>query len=294
VNEIDDIKRAFEPYYTSTIISEGTDINTLNDLRSAIFAVYQFDDHVLDGFVALIDPFAEEIHEKANSFLDEVANRIIEELPKGSEGDVVQEDKYGEFLSIANMYIKRYPYLAGVLGYSDISHEKLYLLLKYLLKKLPRDPKKPLIEILKYIDMDSVRVVRKLQSSVTLSPEGGDVRQEEIIPGAPLAEIEDVLSQIIQDVNKRWGVDFGPEQQQTLSTMSEELASNEDLQNVVSNNVKQNAEIHFGGIFENKVDDQFDRDRKLWEQLTNNKELRTYVQKSMFKFIFEKVLALRE
>ena len=294
INEVDDVKRAFEPYYTSTIISEGTDINALNELRSALFAIYQFEDNVLDGFVALIDPFAEEIHEHANAFLDEIANRILEELPRGSNGDVIQDDKYGEFLSIANVYIKRYPYLAGVLGYSDVSHEKLYLLLKYLLKKLPRDPRKPLIEILKYIDMDSVRVVRKLQTSVTLSPEGGDVKQEEIVPGVPFPETEDVLSQIIHDVNKRWGVDFGPEQQQTLSTMSEELASDEGLQNVVSNNVKQNAEIHFGGIFEEKVDDQFDSDRKLWEQLTNNKELRQYVQNRMFKYIFDKVLALRE
>ena len=99
---------------------------------------------------------------------------------------------------------------------------------------------------------------------------------------------------IIQDVNKRWGVDFGIEQQKTLTTMSEEMASDDLLQNVVSNNTKQNSEIHFEGIFENKVDDQFDRDRKLYEQLMNNKDLRKYVQKSMFKFVADKILALRE
>ena len=138
VNEVAEIKEAFEPYYTTTIISEGTDINALNDLRTALFAVYQIGEEVLDEFVSLIDPDAEEIHERANSFLDNLAIEIIDELPHDSSGDILEEDKYGEFLSVGNMYLKRYPYLAQVLGYSDLKHEKLYLLLKYLEKTTQR------------------------------------------------------------------------------------------------------------------------------------------------------------
>ena len=294
VNEVAEIKEAFEPYYTTTIISEGTDINALNDLRTALFAVYQIGEEVLDEFVTLIDPDAEEIHERANSFLDNLAKEIIDELPHGSSSDMIEEDKYGEFLSIGNMYLKRYPYLAQVLGYSDLKHEKLYLLLKYLLKKLPKDPKKPLVEILKYVDVDSVRVVRKLQTRIELLSQAGDVRDEEIIPQTPIEEKEDPLSQIINDVNKRWGVDFGPEQQKTLNTMGEELATDESLQNVVANNVRQSSELEFKGVFNGKVDDQFEVDRKLWEQLMNNPELNKYIEKKMFKYVADKILALRE
>lgn len=295
VNEIDDIKQAFEPYYVSTIISEGTDINALNNLRQALFAVYPFEDSVLDGFVTLIDPSAEEIHQNANSYLDIIAKKIVDELPHGSEGDIVAEDKYGEFMSIGNVYTKRYPYLAQVIGYSDISHEKLYLLLKYLLKKLPKDPRKPLIEILKYIDMDSVRVVRKIQSSITLLPETGDVHQDEIVPGAPFEEAEDLISQIIGDVNKRWGLDFGEEQQKTLDAIGEELVSDEEAKNVVYNNSSMQAVGRwFHKPFENKVFDKYDTDRKLFETLSNNKELNEYIEKKMLRFVVDKVLALRE
>ncbi len=295
VNEVDDIKQAFEPYYTSTIISEGTDINALNDLRQALFAVYNFSDEVLDGFVALIDPNAEEIHQNANAFLDKIAKQIIAELPHKSNGDVIVEDKYGEFLSIGNVYTKRYPYLAQVVGYSEVSHEKLYLLLKYLLKKMPKDPKKPLIEILKYVDMDSVRVVRKLQSSITLSPETGDVHQDEIVPGVPFEETEDLISQIIGDVNKHWGLDFGEDQQKTLNSIGEELVSDEEAQNVVYNNSSMQAVGRwFHKPFENKVFDKYDTDKKLYETLANNKELNEYIEKKMLRFVVDKVLALRE
>jgi len=291
VNEVDEIKRAFEPYYTTTIISEGTDINALNDLRSASFAIYQIEDGVLDDFVSLIDPEAEKIHEQANAFLDNLAKKIIAELPHG-EG--AEENRYSEFLSIGNMYLKRYPYLTQVLGYSNIAHEKLYLLLKYLLKKLPKDPKKPLVQILKYVDMDSVRVVRKIKTSVDLLAKTGDVRDEEIIPGPVIEEKEDPLSQIVRDVNKRWGVDFSEKQQKTLDNMGDELVTDENLQNVVVNNVRQNAEIEFEKIFDDKIDDQFDVDHELWQKVRNNKELHKYLEKKMFKYITDKIFALRE
>ncbi len=295
VNEVDDIKRAFEPYYTSTIISEGTDINALNDLRQALFAIYPFSDEILDSFVTLIDPEAEEIHQNANAFLDVIAKQIVDELPHGSEGDIIAEDKYGEFLSIGNVYTKRYPYLAQVVGYSEVSYEKLYLLLKYLLKKLPKDPRKPLIEILKYVDMDSVRVVRKIQSSITLISETGNVHQEEIIPGPPLEETEDLLSKIIGDVNKRWGLDFGEEQQKTLDSIGKELLNDGEAQNVVyNNNSMQAVGRWFHKLFENKVFDKYDTDKKLFETLANNKELNEYVEKKMLRYVVDKVLALRD
>ena len=287
VNAVDEIQKAFEPYYTTTIISEGTDINALNDLRRSLLNLYNIEDMQLDEFITYINPNEESIHEKANTFLDKIAQDIIQELPRQVE------DKYGGFLSIGNMYVKKYPYFAQVLGYSDVSHEKLYLLLKYLLKKLPKDPKKPLIQILKYIDMDSVRVVKKIQASIKLPNQLSDVKEQYIIPGAPIEEIEDPLSEIIKDVNKRWGMDFGKEQQETLNKMGEELSSDEDLQNVVTNNVHQNAEIHFNEVYENKVDDQFDFDRKLYEKLRNNKDLNTYIAKKMFKYVADKIFSLR-
>ena len=295
VNEVEDIRQAFQPYYTSTIISEGTDINALNDLRSGLLNVYPITDEMLNNFVGMIDPDAEEIHQNTNAFLDDIAEQIASNLSHGSKEDVITEDKYGEFLSIGNVYTKRYPYLAQVVGYSEVSHEKLYLFLKYLLKKLPKDPKKPLIEILKYVDMDSVRVVRKIQSSITLAPVTGDVHQKEIVPGTPFEEAEDLISQIIGDVNKRWGLDFGEEQQKTLDSIGEELISDEEAQNVVyNNNSMQAVGRWFHKPFENKVFDKYDTDKKLYETLANNKELNEYIEKKMLRYVVDKVLALRE
>lgn len=295
VNEIQDIKEAFEPYYTTTILSEGTDVNTLNDLRRELNTIYEIRAQALEDFVELLDPESETIHADANAFLDEVATQI-KLLDHGidMESDSPTDNDYGKFLAIAGSYVKRYPYIAQVIGYSDISHEKLYLFLRYLLKKLPSDPRRPLNDIVRYLDLSSVRVVQKIKSKIQLQSGIGDIKEENPIPGAPTIEIQDILSKIVQDVNKRWGVDFGSEQQKTLTEMSNDLAKNEELQDVVTNNTRQNASVHFEGIFGEKVDDQFDYDRKLWEQLTNNKDLREYIEKKMFSFVSERIRKNRE
>jgi len=143
--------------------------------------------------------------------------------------------------------------------------------------------------------MDSVRVVRKIQASIALSAETGDVKQEEIVPGAPIEEAEDLLSQIIGDVNKRWGLDFGEEQQRTLDSIGKELVNDEEAQNVVyNNNSMQAVGRWFHKPFENKVFDKYDTDKKLFETLANNKELNEYIEKKMLRYVVDKVLAIRE
>ena len=115
VNETDDIKKGFEPYYTSTILSESTDINALNDLRTALFGIYTIEDKVINDFIQLIDPEEDQIHEQANAFLDNIAKKIVE----------LEEEAYKQFLAIAGTYVKRYPYLAQVLGYSGNASENV-------------------------------------------------------------------------------------------------------------------------------------------------------------------------
>lgn len=291
VNTAEEIKKAFEPYYITTIISEGSDLNTLNDLKTSLLKLYEIDNFTLDKFIEQIDPEKEEIHEKANTFLDNLVKNIIEEL----RDDLENDNKYKEFCYLVNQYVKNYPYFSQVLVISDLYFEKLYLLLKFLIKKLPKDPKNPPLQISKFIDMDTVRVVKKIKISIKLEDKVSEpLPPQSISPIFFNEDLEDPLSQIISDVNKKWGTDFGKDQQKTLDKISTELISNEEIKNVITNNVKQNAKIHFKEVYEEKIDDQFESDRKLWMKLRNNQELNNYIAERMFKFVADKIFSLRD
>ena len=176
------------------------------------------------------------------------------------------------------------------MNYSDISLEKLYLFLKYLIKKLPKDTTGGPLDILNLLDLEDIRVVKKMSGSIVLDEITSDILDKDGDgEGKKKDEDVDILSNIIKAVNKQWGAEFGEQQQKTLSTMAEELASDEEFEHVVKNSSKHGASLKFEGSFRNKYDDQFESDYKLWEQLTNNPDLRKFVKNKMFDYVLEKV-----
>jgi type I restriction enzyme R subunit len=68
VNETEDIKDSFQPYYTTTILSEATEPNILYDLQRDILAYKLFDEREITAFVDMwhrnVSPG------ELNSFLD--------------------------------------------------------------------------------------------------------------------------------------------------------------------------------------------------------------------------------
>jgi len=287
VNAFDDIQRAFNPYYTGTILSEGVDVGMLGDTRRELFDLFKIDDRELDKFVEILSQKEHEDrrHELVNSFLDKLANEI---------SDSLDEESYENYKTKLHFYLWLYPYIAQVITYSDVSHEKLFILLDPLAKKLSKKRKEKPFPVEKYVDLKTLRIVRRYSGSISLDPAVEELVNEVEIPEANLEEDEIVsLSEILDGLNKRWGADFGQQQQKTLEELSKELADDETLQSVVKNPSNQMAstKIVFDHKFEDKINETYDRDDKLFMKLVNNQELRSYVENQMFKYVHGIVLA---
>jgi type I restriction enzyme R subunit len=162
---------------------------------------------------------------------------------------------------------------------------------------LPRQKQEDLAEIFDYIDLDTVKVVQSIYSEISLGDHNGDIKEDLTIGGGhgSFNSGDSIsISQLVRDVNKRWGIDFGEAQQETLEKMTEELTENEDLQEVIRKNSSENAEMFFKEPFEDIVNNQFETDNKLWMQLNNNNDLKGFVMKKMFKIVKDKVYGLFE
>jgi len=287
VNAFDDIQRAFNPYFTGTILSEGVDVGMLGDTRRELFELFKIDDSELDEFVSILSKkeFENRRHELINSFLDRLANEISESL---------DDDSYQNYKTKLHFYLWLYPYIAQVINYVDVKHEKLFILLHPLAKKLAKERKEKPFPIEKYVDLKTLRVVRKHSGSIALDPAVEELVNELEIPEADLEEDEIVsLSEILDGMNKRWGADFGQKQQETLEKLSNELAGDETLQNVVRNpsNQESGAKIVFEHKFDDKINETYERDDKLFTKLMNNPDLRRHVESAMFRYVHGRMLA---
>ena len=200
-NKVDDIKEAFEPYYTTTILSRETDVNKLNDLQDDLDKeqLYHRDD-VAEFFKHYYAKDAD------RSRLDPIIDRVAADF----EAELDQERQIA-FKSNAKSFVRTYSYLAKLLDFNNPYWEMLWLFLKHLIPKLRIEDNEAEENILEAIDLDSYRVTRLGTSKVTLADMGGVVEPIPVKIGGLKPEAEyDTLKNIVTVFNHRFGdIDWG-------------------------------------------------------------------------------------
>jgi len=281
-NTTKDIKDAFDEYYTTTILSEGLDVNIINDTVAEIDSIYKISDEDLNELVDNIQVKDEkQMHQLINSQLDKIVEDVLR----------LDDEKILELRSKMSFFIKLYPYAESVFAYKIERHERLYWFVRYLLKKLPREKRAPL-NIASFLDAENIKIVLKeRKKEVELDSDDSDIFQEASIPGGGGDEGEiDLLEEIIKKANEEWGAEFGKEQVKTLEKMQTDFKKDEDLQNTISvnKNRKNVVSVKFENVFDKKLNEQYDLDKILWEAISGNRELKDYVRSKMLDSLYMK------
>ena len=194
-NEAEDIKEAFKPYYTATVLSEATDPNKLNDLQEDLDEAQVYTPEDVDRYFESLSTGAE------RSVLDPQLDAIVsifENLP---------DEAKIEFKSKAKSFVRTYNYLSKIINFEKVYWEKLYWLLKGLVTKLRIPKEEPEENILEAVDIASVRPSRQGRMKIVLDDEGPEL---EPIPtaggnvGITITE-KDTLENILGEFNKRFG-----------------------------------------------------------------------------------------
>ncbi len=240
-NKVDDIKAAFEPYYTTTILSRETDVNKLNDLQDDLDKeqIYHRDD-VAEFFKHYYAKDAD------RSRLDPIIDRVAADF----EAELDQERQIA-FKSNAKSFVRTYSYLAKLLDFNNPYWEMLWLFLKHLIPKLRIEEDEPDENILEAIDLDSYRVTRIGTSKVTLADMGGVVEPIPVKIGGLKPEAEyDTLKNIVTVFNHRFGdIDWGSgvdakEAEQILAEqIPDKMEADAETLQSIKNSDKDNARI---------------------------------------------------
>ena len=280
VNDADGIQQAFQPYYDRTILTEGTDPNVLYDLES------QLDDAELLG-AQDVDGFAEVyFNPKATQ-----ARLYAALQPTVDRYRDAPEDLKVEFRGALREYVRLYAFLSQILRFADPGLEKLYVFGRLLLRKLPMEPEKLPLEIQQQIDIDSYRV--QLTSSGKIALERGMGELEPVGAGLAVApppnEVER-LSEIIRQLNERFGTQFNDKDKVFLQDLEARLEEDLALANSVRVNTRDNARLTFDHVATDKVQDMIDMNFKFYKQITDDPEFGQH----LFDWLFERYLKRME
>ncbi len=208
-NTVDDIKAAFDPFYTATTLSEPTDVNVLHDLKDVLdnFGIYDWLEVTTfnEKFFASAD--AEELH----PIIDAVVARF--------DADLDDEQRI-DFKIKAKQFVKIYAQVAAIIPFNNVNWEMLHWFLKFLIPKLKvKDPDQDkLDELLNSVDLSTYGLERsRLETKIGL-----DASETELEPQNPNVRgghfgdgDKDPLDEIVRAFNERHfaGWEATPEEQ---------------------------------------------------------------------------------
>lgn len=264
-NQVDDIKASFDPFYTSTSLSQATDVNVLHELKGTLddAGVYEWEE--VEDFVAKY--FAKVDAQQLSPIIDIAANRFNVELE-------LEDEEKADFKIKAKQFVKIYGQMASIMPYEVLEWEKLFWFLKFLIPKLIVKTKEDELidELLESVDLSTYGLERtKLNHTIGLDDSSTELDPQNPNPrGAHGGDEEkDPLDEIIKSFNERWfhGWDATPEDQRVkFISISKHIQAHPDYQTKVADNKdSQNRDLAFKKILDDVMGQQRKKELELYK-----------------------------
>ncbi len=259
-NEADEIRKAFEPYYDTTLLSEATDPNLLYETQGRLLAFGVYTEADVDAFAPVyFDRTATQ--DQLYAALGPVRERF-EQLSSGERHD---------FRGQLTDYARLYAFLAQVLPFADADLEKLYVFARHLRRLLPADPEQLPREVQQNIDMESYRIQETSRGRIQLDRRAGQLEpmRSKEQPGRTEEQLEP-LSQIIAALNERFGLHLGPEHRLALERIRDALDADPGLDASARVNTRENVRLTFDPKVEDKIQEIVETNFELYKRITDD------------------------
>ena len=284
-NSTDEIKDAFDPFYTATTLNQATDVNVLHELKAAMdnVGVYEW---------AEVEDFVEKYFRNVNAqelspIIDIAADRFNDAL------ELVNDEK-ADFKIKAKQFVKIYGQMASILPYEVVKWEKLFWFLKFLIPKLVIvDPTQiALDELLESVDLSTYGLQRvKLNTTIELDATETELDPQNPNPrGAHGSETtEDPLDLIIRSFNERWfqGWEATPDEQRVkFVNLAQSIQNHPDYKEKYSENSDmQNREIAFKKIFDDVMSKQRKSELDLYRLIAKDDAFKVAMQDTLKRIL---------
>lgn len=239
-NSKESMKESFDPFYTSTTLSEATDINILHQLKNTLLSFEVFDMDDVSKFMDLYIHGADA--DKWAPIIDSCAYKfnVVIDWPENGKADFKMKCK---------QFVKVYSKVAAILEYNVSDWEKLFWFLRYLIPSLHIDKPEELDmrDLLDSVDLNTYGLRRTALNETIILDSGEavlDPNKPIMVSAGGNEEPKDPLDKILREFNERWfkGWNATPDEQKAkLINVAKAVANDEDYKMLVVGNPDQQA-----------------------------------------------------
>jgi len=288
VNNEDEILESFQPYYELTTVKENTDPDHLYDLKNQIEAagiIWQTEVEQLNKvYFIKKESLNPADHAKLNSYIDPAVDRY-RSLETHEEKD--------NFKHALVSFTRLYSFLSQIIPFYDPDLEKLYVYVRFLLKKIPKEVTDPFhlgdeVELKYYrlqLMKDRIRIAMEDQAEYGLDGiEDVGIRSDK--------EEKALLSEIIQVLNDRFGMNLTEADRLYFDQIEEELVGHEKLVEQARSNTIENFKYGFEEVFLNTLISRMDQNRELFTRMMDDEEFSRVVKRLLLEKVYTRLRAI--
>jgi len=286
VNDPDDIKASFQPYYESTSLSEVTDPNILYDLQGELEPYQIFtEEEVLK---------VNEIEINGGIKKSTTAQTALNaEIDKGVERykKLVKEEQEA-FKAAATKFTRTYAFILQIATFIDVELHKHYIYLNYLLRKLPRGKNDKDVYLADDVALEYYRNQKVFEGSIELEKTGGvELDPQRHGAGGAVEDEKTRLSSVLEKLNERFGTEFTEEDllfdEQVVSTMT----NSEDVQVRAKNNSYDNFRLAMKERIMDFVIDRMEANEKYTHKILGDQEFQSYFVDKIIAEVYAEINA---
>ncbi|GGP86827.1 type I restriction endonuclease subunit R [Saccharothrix coeruleofusca] len=285
-NEAEDVQASFRPFFEATITTP-THPNLIYDAQRAVM------DHQL-LVESEMEAFADE-YERAQRHAGDRAkwDRAHAELYRLTDpardrfAQLLDDDpeQAEDFRATLRDYVRKYGFLAQVVGYTDRTLERLYVYGKMLLPRLPRR-QDPGID-LGQVDLTHLRIGKTGEHDLALAPEG-----EQVLPGfsgdgagGQHERPRTSLAELIAELNERFGSNLG--EHDIVRGSAEAAMADPQVRAAAFANDEENFGHVFDDVFEDKLYERIENDTKAVQMFADDPQFNSELKSIARRYAYE-------
>lgn len=284
VNDPEEIKQAFQPYYEQTLVGERAEPRQLYEMQAKLDAQQVYYRAEVEEFSKVFyKPGKNQTsadHARMNACLDPAVNRykeLVEELRE-------------EFKKTLIAYKNLYAFLAQIIPFQDSDLEKLYSYIRFLLTKLPKGDRGPVYNFSDEVALKYYRLQKISEGSVDLEPKGGGTISGPKSVGTGTVGGEKItLSKLIDILNERFGTEFKPGDQLFFESIREDAVADTKLRQAALVNTMENFGYVFRKALEGLFIDRMEQNEEITTKFINEEQFREIVSRELLRDVYEHI-----
>jgi len=280
VNDAEDIREAFEPFFAQTTASP-TDPNILFNLQGRIMGAQVIDASEMAAGVEAILLGGAAGSAQLNASIDPAVLRW-----QGLEDETAQED----FRTALRDFVRAYSFLAQIVPFKDTKLEALYYYGKFVILRLPRADRGGGVDLAGAVILTHLRtdlVAEHQNLSLTdgtddplVGPQGGGRGKQNEQP-------LEALSALINALNERFGMDLGEADRIWFEQQESVLRNDEDVRVVALNNDFQQFEVYLEPKVQDKIVERHGANDGLFQAFFDKPEFKEQMLRWLTKSLYD-------